>query len=572
MTRTLHRYITREFLRVMLLALLAFTLIVTIFAVIEPLRKRGLDLKGAAVFFALTLPSVVSMTLPIATLFAGTIVYGRFSQDNEYLASRASGLSTIRVLAPALVIGLIVTVISLVLNNWITPVMVNLARGPLTENIEGIVFGQLQRQGYLKMKDYVIHADTVRASENRLEGVVVVAEPQAGHGETTIVAARAANPHFTEQNKQNYLTLELEGASIIRGRSSKIEQEYIPPQTLPLEQASEKEDLSLYNLGELMGFLHDPSKSKSVQRDVDRARRRLVSDDLAKDIVDDIGKTGTYDRLEGNDATYTIWAGGATVDAKGTVTLAPAAPTEPGGPRLVRVRRVPRPAAPGQPAPVAETIVAPLAEITSEWQAWSSPKLQVSMKRGDQRPTGDGVYLVRLELYGSAKTPVAVTPEEPDPHPSRLPRWTRAELFMPSEIIANAKTPDLAALRRGATDPATQKILDNVTKRQIPTYRARVLAEINLRATYGLSCFGMVAMGAALGLLFRGGQLLSGFAITLAPATLVICLAVAGKEMLRNSKLAVSANGIATGLGVMWSGAAALLLACLILYAWLTRR
>ncbi len=569
MTRTLHRYITREFLRVMLLAMLAFTLIVTIFAIIEPLRKQGLDFRGAAVLFALTLPSVLSMTLPIATLFAGTIVYGRFSQDNEYLASRASGLSTVRVLAPALVIGLIVTVISLVLNNWITPVMVNLARGPLTQNIENIVFGQLQRRGYVKMKDYVIHADTVHLGERRLEGVVVVAEPQ-GRGEPTIVAARAAYPHFTEQNKQNYVTLALEGASIIRGRSSKVELEYIPPQTFPLEQVTEKEDLAWFNLGELLEFLHDPTKSKAIQRDMDRARRRLVSDDLARELAEAIGKTNMYDRLEGNDAKYTILAGGATIDAKDVVTLTPA-PGAPGEPKMVRVRRTPKPAAPGQPAASPETIVAPFGTVTSEWQAWS-PKMMISAVRGSDLPSGSGLYIVRINLYGDAKTPVTVTPDDRPDQPSRLPQWTRAELTMPPEILANAKKPDLAELRRSATDPGVQKSLDTITKKQIPVYKARVLAEINLRAAYGLSCFGMVAMGAALGLLFRGGQLVTAFALTLVPAALVICLAVAGKEMLRNPKLVASANGIVTGLSIMWSGSVTLLLACLILYAWLSRK
>ncbi|MCY2930013.1 MAG: LptF/LptG family permease [Planctomycetota bacterium] len=571
MTRTLHRYITREFLRVMLLALLAFTLIVTVFAIIEPLRKRGLDFSGAAVLFALTLPSVVSLTLPIATLFAATIVYGRFSQDNEYLASRASGLSTIRVLAPALAIGLIVTVISLVLNNWITPVMVNLARGPLTENIENIVFGQLQRRGFIKMKDYVIHADTVRLVERRLEGVVVIAEPPQGRGQTTIIAARTASPHFTEQNKQNYVTLELEGASILRGQTDQIKQEYIQPQTFPLEQAAEREDLSWYNLGELLEFLHDPAKSKSIQREVDRARRQLVAGDLAKDMAAAIDKSGQYDRLVDNDgATYTIIAGGTKIDAKGGVALLPAPGEKPGEPKMVRVRRVPKPAGPDQPAESAETIVAPYGEVTSEWQAWSSPKMFVSAMRGN--PEGAGVYLVRIELYGDATTAATVTADDRLNQSSHLPRWTRGELYMPPEILANIKKPDLAELRRLAPDKAMQKSLDNISKRQIPVYKARVLAEINLRAAYGFSCLGMVAMGAALGLWFRGGQLISAFALTLVPAVLVISLAVLGKELLRNAKLATAPGGVATGLSIMWSGSAALLVGCLILYAWLTRK
>ena len=42
-----------------------------------------------------------------ATLFAATIVYGRFSQENELTACRASGVSTLSVLKPALFMGVV---------------------------------------------------------------------------------------------------------------------------------------------------------------------------------------------------------------------------------------------------------------------------------------------------------------------------------------------------------------------------------------------------------------------------------------------------------------------------------
>ncbi|MCY2926156.1 MAG: hypothetical protein NT031_12080, partial [Planctomycetota bacterium] len=173
-----------------------------------------------------------------------------------------------------------------------------------------------------------------------------------------------------------------------------------------------------------MEFLNEPTKSKSIRREMDRARRRLVSDDLARELADAIGKTNTYDRLEDNDATYVIHAGGAKVDAKGVVALTPA-PGAAGEPPMIRVQRTPKPSAPGQPPASAETIVAPFAEVASEWQAWSSPKLYISAMRGNKPPEGSGLYIVRMELYGDAKTPVTVTDVDHVDHPSRLPRWIR---------------------------------------------------------------------------------------------------------------------------------------------------
>ena len=102
-TKTLHRYLGIELARVTGLALVAFTLVLTVFAIIEPLRKEGLSGSQAMVLFVFTVPILLSLTLPIAALFAASIVYGRFSQDNELLASRASGISTLTLLRPAVV-------------------------------------------------------------------------------------------------------------------------------------------------------------------------------------------------------------------------------------------------------------------------------------------------------------------------------------------------------------------------------------------------------------------------------------------------------------------------------------
>jgi hypothetical protein len=64
----------------------------------------------------------------------------------------------------------------------------------------------------------------------------------------------------------------------------------------------------------------------------------------------------------------------------------------------------------------------------------------------------------------------------------------------------------------------------------------------------------MVAMGAALGLMFRGGQLLSAFVLSVVPAAVVIILVVMGKQIMGNPGVAR-----AYGLLSIWGGIAALL-------------
>lgn len=562
MTRTLHRYITREFLRVTLMSLVAFTLIVTVFAIIEPLRKRGLDISGALVLFAMTLPSVVSLTLPIATLFAATIVYGRFSQDNEFLAARASGVSTLTLMWPALIVGVLVTISSLVLNNWVTPVMAKAAQKPLAENFEAIAYGQLQRRGNIAIRDALVHVDAADPDRKVLTGVVILHEQ--GGREPTILAAATAEPHFNKQKDEHYLTALLHGPTIIQGLTAKVKDGQFAAPSMPLPTAI-KEDVGWYNLQQLLDALRDPTSSAPIRQGMDRAGRRIVTEQLAEKLAATINTRGAYDNLEDREARYTLTlpGGGAAVE-DGVVRLRPM-PSADGKPAMIRVRRIPKA---GGATP--STVLAPYGEVSSEWMAWS-PKTMISASGDQRKVSGEGLYVVRLELYGDAANPVTAISDDSLGDPSHLGRWTRAEILMPPDILASIGKVDPNELRlhpdKYTNDPETRKAIADINSKTIPKWRARVLAEINMRSAYGLSCFGMIAMGAALGLLFRGGQIISAFALTMVPTALVICLGFAGKEMIRNPKASMT-----VGLSMMWGGPVLLMIGCIVIYAMMVRK
>ncbi len=93
MTKTLYSYLSRDLLRITLMALVVLTMLFTILVAIEPMRKQGLTGTQVLDLFGYIVPVVLPMTLPISALFAATFVYGRFSQTNELLAAKASGLA-----------------------------------------------------------------------------------------------------------------------------------------------------------------------------------------------------------------------------------------------------------------------------------------------------------------------------------------------------------------------------------------------------------------------------------------------------------------------------------------------
>ena len=148
--------------------------------------------------------------------------------------------------------------------------------------------------------------------------------------------------------------------------------------------------------------------------------------------------------------------------------------------------------------------------------------------------------------------------------------WVQGELQVPPSIKAEADRISLQAL---CEDPekytSNKKVLnaiDYLKRRTIPKLEGKILAEMHARVSYGLSCFVMVTMGAALGLLFRGGQIISAFAICVVPASVVIIMMLMGKEMVSNPD--VSAGW---GLASIWGGPLVLLVGNVLVFSRLYR-
>jgi lipopolysaccharide export system permease protein len=71
------------------------------------------------VFYAL--PSIIAMSAPFASLMGTLMTVGRLSSDNEVLIMLASGLSYRMIFIPALVVGILISVISFFTNNVLLP-------------------------------------------------------------------------------------------------------------------------------------------------------------------------------------------------------------------------------------------------------------------------------------------------------------------------------------------------------------------------------------------------------------------------------------------------------------------
>src|ERR1700733_5237518 len=94
--KILSRYILREFLGNLLLGLLIFTFVLLLdhlFELADLLLNKGVGIVLTLKLLFLLLPSSLSLTLPMSTLLAVLLTFGRLSENNEITAIRASGLA-----------------------------------------------------------------------------------------------------------------------------------------------------------------------------------------------------------------------------------------------------------------------------------------------------------------------------------------------------------------------------------------------------------------------------------------------------------------------------------------------
>lgn len=123
MTR-LDRYVSLQFLKTIVFAILAFSLIFILVDMIENLDDfidQNVQPHIIFLYYAYFLPRIFSLMVPVATLLAALFVVGRLSNNNELTIMKCAGQSLYRFMLPLLGIGLVVSLGMLAFDGWLVP-------------------------------------------------------------------------------------------------------------------------------------------------------------------------------------------------------------------------------------------------------------------------------------------------------------------------------------------------------------------------------------------------------------------------------------------------------------------
>jgi lipopolysaccharide export system permease protein len=140
------RYVLLELLQVFLVALAALTLFMLVVGLVKEAQQQGLGLVQILLLVPYVLPEAMRFAVPGTMLFATASVFGRMSASNEITALKAAGITPMSTMWPAFGLALVVSFVSV----WLNDVAVSWGRDGIrrvvVESVEQIIYGKLRQQ------------------------------------------------------------------------------------------------------------------------------------------------------------------------------------------------------------------------------------------------------------------------------------------------------------------------------------------------------------------------------------------------------------------------------------------
>jgi lipopolysaccharide export system permease protein len=122
--KIIYRYVTREYLRVLIFALLTFT---AIYFIVDFFERFDMFIKHKAPFdvivkyFFFKVPFIIYQMIPIAVLLATLLTMGILSKNNEITAMKSGGVSIYKVSVPLVLIALLITALTFWSSEYVMP-------------------------------------------------------------------------------------------------------------------------------------------------------------------------------------------------------------------------------------------------------------------------------------------------------------------------------------------------------------------------------------------------------------------------------------------------------------------
>lgn len=161
----LYRYMLLDLLRIVGLTAAVLVTVIAFGAAIKPASDGLLDAGQTAKFLGLAMVPMLQFALPFAAGFGSTLSFYRMSSDNEVQAMAVSGISYWRILLPVVVLGLALSILMVVLTQWVIPRFWAAIEDMVTADITKLFETSIARHEPFKLGDLQIYAQDITPTE-----------------------------------------------------------------------------------------------------------------------------------------------------------------------------------------------------------------------------------------------------------------------------------------------------------------------------------------------------------------------------------------------------------------------
>lgn len=257
-------YILREVASPFAGGVLLFTFIFLMFQILrlaEFFIVHGVALGVLAKMTSLLALSFSPTALPVAFLVAVLVGFGRLSSDGELVAMKAGGMSLLRMSAPVLGLGLVVSAFSLALNlNWVPwgerefkSTLIKVGNTKVVSSIKEGTF----TSGFF---DLLIYADKVDTRSNRMKGVfifderepknpltivaregqIVALKPDSALGAASVLRLKDGNIHRNNADEDSYQKIDFEEYRLFLKIAPGADTSYLKPRMIPYKTLTKR--------------------------------------------------------------------------------------------------------------------------------------------------------------------------------------------------------------------------------------------------------------------------------------------------------------------------------------------
>jgi len=498
-------------MKIFLLTTFALSVILSLGNMLEPIQQYGVGPKQVLILLVDFLPVTLTFVLPVAALFASTLAYGRLAGDNELDACKASGISPATIVYPGVVLAIFVAIANLVLSFHVMPYFVQHAETSFKANAKQILFRNIQRRGFFRSPDntFAVYADYADLETDTLFGVIVV---ESRNSEVEAINyAEQAKVFFESQENTNLMRVVAYNALRMDKTSSKRIQIFDVEERLG-SLLDDKIDFK--RIDDMKHIQADPLAFYPNEERVREICTVFTGELLYQDIQKGLNTDGTYEIYPRADEPngISIKAGKVQLGRNQDITLSDNVEVHVFDIRTSKTLR----------------------RLTCE-------KAKLTLEGDEFSPT----LLLDLSNAKAQNSQTVMT------------YHVEQNLALPSEIypaiqrqnVMNTLTPEGAStfFVEGLSDTLTNR-LDEL-KTHIRWHRTKIIGTIHSRLVFGIGCIPMIIIGTGLGILKRGGHLLTAFGASCMPALILIVGIICGKHVAENP-----ASTPTLGLTIMWAG------------------